>query len=33
MTEELTEICRCYGMEMNVENIKVIRFSRQLSPV
>jgi len=30
---ELTETGRCYGMEMNGKKTKVMRFSRQLSPV
>ena len=29
MIDELTEIGRCYGMEMNVEKTKVMRMSRQ----
>ena len=29
MTDKLTEIGRCYGMEMNVEKTKVMRMSRQ----
>jgi len=33
MIDKLTEIGRCYGMEMNVENTKVMRISRQTSPV
>ena len=33
MIDKLTEIGRCYGMEMNVEKIKVKRISRQPSPV
>jgi len=33
MIGELTEIGRCYGMEMNVEKAKVMRISRQPSPV
>jgi hypothetical protein len=33
MVDRLTEIGRCYGMEMNVEKTKVMRISRQPSPV
>jgi hypothetical protein len=33
MTDNLTEIGRCYGMEMNVEKTKVMRISRQPFPV
>ena len=33
MIEKLTEIGRCYGMEMNVEKTKVMRISRQPSTV
>ena len=33
MTDKLIEIVRCYGMEMNVEKTKVMRTSRQPSPV
>jgi hypothetical protein len=33
MIDILTEIGRCYGMEMNVEKTKVMRISRQPSPV
>jgi len=33
LMERLTEIGRCYGMEMNVEKIKVMRISRQPSPI
>jgi hypothetical protein len=29
MTDNLIEIGRCYGMEMNVEKTKVVRISRQ----
>ena len=29
MIDKLIEIGRCYGMEMNVENTKVMRISRQ----
>jgi len=29
MIDKLTEIGRCYGMEMNVEKTKVMRISRQ----
>ena len=32
MTDKLTEIGRCYGMEMNVEKTKVMRISRQPLP-
>ena len=32
MTDKLTEIGRCYGMEMNVEKTKVLRISRQPFP-
>ena len=31
--DKITEIGRCYGMEMNVEKTKVIRISRQPFPV
>jgi hypothetical protein len=31
--DKLIEIGRCYGMEMNVEKTKVLRISRQSSPV
>ena len=31
--DKLIEIGRCYGMEMNVEKTKVMRISRQPSPV
>jgi hypothetical protein len=31
--DRLTEIGRCYGMEMNVEKTKVVRTSRDLSPL
>ena len=31
MTDKLTEIGRCYGMEMNVEKTKVMRISRAVS--
>ena len=31
--DKLNEIGRCYGMEMNVETTKVMRISRQPSPV
>jgi hypothetical protein len=31
--DKLTEIGRCYGMEMNVEKTKVMRISRQPFPV
>ena len=33
MIDKLIEIGRCYGMEMNVEKTKIIRISRQPSPV
>ena len=33
MIDKLTEIGRCYGIEMNVEKTKVMRISRQPSPV
>ena len=33
MIDKLTEIGRCYGMEKNVEKTKVMRISRQPSPV
>jgi hypothetical protein len=33
MIDKLIEIGGCYGMEMNVEKIKVMRISRQLFPV
>ena len=33
MSDRLTEIGICYGMEMNVEKRKVIRISRQPSPL
>jgi hypothetical protein len=33
MSERLTEIGRCYGMEMNVEKNKVMKISRQPSPI
>jgi hypothetical protein len=33
MIDSLIEIGRCYGMEMNVEKIKVMRISRQPTPV
>jgi hypothetical protein len=33
MIDILTEIGRCYGMEMNVDKTKVMRNSRQPSPV
>ena len=33
MTDKLIEIGRCYGIEMNVETTKVMRISRQPSPV
>jgi hypothetical protein len=33
MIDRLIEIGRCYGMEMNVEKIKVMRISRQPYPI
>jgi hypothetical protein len=33
MIDKPFEIRRCYGMEMNVEKTKVMRISRQRSPV
>ena len=33
MINKLIEIGSCYGMEMNVEKTKVVRISRQPSPV
>jgi hypothetical protein len=33
MTDKLTEIVRCYGMEINVGKTKVMRISRQPLPV
>jgi len=33
MIDKLIEIESCYGMEMNVEKTKVMRISRQPSPV
>ena len=33
LQDKLIETGRCYGMEMNVEKTKVIRISRQPSPV
>ena len=33
MTDKLTEVGRCYGMEINVEKTKGMRISRQTSPV
>jgi hypothetical protein len=33
MIDRLTEIGRRYGMEKNVEKIKVMRISRQPSPI
>ena len=33
MIDKLLETGRYYGMEMNVEKTKVMRISRQLSPV
>jgi hypothetical protein len=32
-SDKLIEIGRCYGMEMNVEKTKVMRISRQPTPV
>ena len=31
--DKLIEIGRCYGMEMNLEKTKVMRISRQPSPI
>jgi hypothetical protein len=31
--DRLTEIGRCYGMDMNVEKSNVMRISRQPSPI
>jgi hypothetical protein len=31
--DKLIELGGCYGMEMNVEKTKIIRFSRQSFPV
>ena len=33
MIDKLIEIGRCYGIEMNVEKTKLMRISRQPSPV
>ena len=33
MIDKLIEIGSCYGMEMNVEKTKVMRISRQPSPL
>ena len=33
MTDKLIESGKCYGMEMNVEKTKIMRISRQPSPV
>jgi hypothetical protein len=33
MIGKLTEIGKCYGMHMNVKNTKVMRISRQPSPI
>jgi hypothetical protein len=33
MIDRLSEIGRCYGMEMNVEKTKVMRISRQPYPI
>jgi hypothetical protein len=33
MIDRLIEIGRCYGMEMNVKEVKVMRISRQPFPV
>jgi hypothetical protein len=33
MTERLIKVGRCYGMEMNVEQTKVMRISKQGSTV
>jgi len=33
MIERLVDVGRCYGMEMNVGKTKVMRISRQLSPI
>jgi hypothetical protein len=33
MIDKLIEIGRCYGMEMNVEKTKLMRISRQTTPV
>jgi hypothetical protein len=31
MMDKVTEIGRCYGMEMNVDKTKVVKISRQPS--
>jgi len=33
MTERLIETGRCYGIDINVEKTKVMRISRQTSPM
>jgi hypothetical protein len=33
MIDRLIEIGRCYGMELNVEKNKIMRISRQPSPI
>jgi hypothetical protein len=33
MVDRLSEIGRCYGMEINVEKSKVMRISRQPAPI
>jgi len=33
MIDKIIEIGRCYGMEMNVKKTKVMKISRQPSPV
>jgi len=33
MIDKIIEIGRCYGMEMNVEKTKVMRISRQPTPI
>jgi hypothetical protein len=33
MTERLTEIGKCYGMVMNVEENKMMKISKQPSPI
>ena len=33
MTDRLTEIGRCYGMEINVGNTKLVRISREAFPL
>jgi hypothetical protein len=32
MIDKLIEIGRCYGMEINMDKIEVMRISRQTSP-